>query len=144
MQRIWQEVSVCGIPSTSWNGNSDSHVCKNVHPAYQKLRVHTHGECRERFPRHRLQRKPHVSDPGKHHGTCVTHVPWCMSGALTRGDKQDFPGLSGVSGKRPMVGNCVVVVAEKIFKLDHLEEVKFVTNLGDKTKNGYGIYQLAR
>ena len=32
-------------------------------------------ECRERFPRHRLQRKPLTSDPGMHHGTCVTHVP---------------------------------------------------------------------
>ena len=41
-------------------------------------------ECRERFPRHRLQRKPLVNDPGMHHGTCVTHVPWCMSGSLTR------------------------------------------------------------
>ena len=42
-------------------------------------------ECRERFPRHRLQRKPLVSDPGMHHRTCVTHVPWCMSGSLTNG-----------------------------------------------------------
>ena len=24
-----------------------------------------------------------VSDPGIHHGTCVTHVPWCMSRSLT-------------------------------------------------------------
>ena len=39
-------------------------------------------ECRERFPRHRFQRKPFVSDPGMHHGTCVTR---CMSGSLTRG-----------------------------------------------------------
>ena len=22
-----------------------------------------------------------VSDPDMHHGTCVTHVPWCMSGS---------------------------------------------------------------
>ena len=29
-------------------------------------------ECRERFPCHHLQRKPRVSDPGMHHGTCVT------------------------------------------------------------------------
>ena len=35
--------------------------------------------------RHRLQRKPLVNDPGMHHGTCVTHVSWCMSGSLTRG-----------------------------------------------------------
>ena len=24
-----------------------------------------------------------VSDPDMHHGTCVTHVPWCMLGSLT-------------------------------------------------------------
>ena len=28
---------------------------------------------------------PRVSDPYKHHGTCVAHVSWCMSGSLTRG-----------------------------------------------------------
>ena len=37
-------------------------------------------ECRERIPRHRFQMKRLVSDPGMHQGTCVTHVPWCMSG----------------------------------------------------------------
>ena len=26
---------------------------------------------------------PRVSDPDMHHGTCVTHVPWCMLGSLT-------------------------------------------------------------
>ena len=26
---------------------------------------------------------PWVSDPDMHHGTCVTHVPWCMPGSLT-------------------------------------------------------------
>ena len=28
---------------------------------------------------------PRVSDPDMHHGTCVTHVPWCMPGWLTSG-----------------------------------------------------------
>ena len=28
---------------------------------------------------------PRVSDPDMHHGTCVTHVPWCMPGSLTKG-----------------------------------------------------------
>ena len=51
-------------------------------------------ECRESFPRHRL-RNPLVSDPDMHHGTCVTHVPWCMSGSLTRGDGENFPGIPG-------------------------------------------------
>ena len=35
--------------------------------------------------RHRVQMKPLVSDPGMHHGACVTHTPWCMSASLTRG-----------------------------------------------------------
>ena len=43
------------------------------------------GNARNVSPRGQLQRKPLVSDPGMHHGTCVTHVPWCMSGSLTRG-----------------------------------------------------------
>ena len=31
-------------------------------------------ESPECFPRHRLQRKPLVSDPGMHHRTCETHI----------------------------------------------------------------------
>ena len=50
-------------------------------------------ESRERCPRHRLQRKPLVSNPGMHHGTCITHVPWCMSGSLTRVGKENVPGI---------------------------------------------------
>ena len=49
--------------------------------------------CRERFPRKRIQRKPPVSDPGIHHGTCVTHVPWCMSGSLTSCGRKTFPAF---------------------------------------------------
>ena len=26
-----------------------------------------------------------VSNPDTHHGTCMTHVPWCMPGSLTSG-----------------------------------------------------------
>ena len=28
---------------------------------------------------------PRVSDPDMHHGTCVTNMPWCMTGSLTGG-----------------------------------------------------------
>ena len=52
-------------------------------------------ECRERFPRHRLHTKPLVNDPGMHHGTCVTHVSWCMSRSLTRGGGENVPGIPG-------------------------------------------------
>ena len=50
-------------------------------------------ECRERFSRHRLQRKPLVSDPGMHHGTCVMHVPWCMSDRKPAVARKTFPTL---------------------------------------------------
>ena len=45
--------------------------------------------------RHRLQRKPPVNDLGNYQGTCVTHVPWCMSGSLTRGVGGNVPGIPG-------------------------------------------------
>ena len=58
---------------------------------------------------------PRVSDPDMHHGTCVTHVPWCMPGSLTssfvwsgwQGKRSRHSGRMHnpqcyVSGKRPM------------------------------------------
>ena len=53
------------------------------------------GNAGNVFPRRRLQRKPLVSDPGMHHGTCVTHVPWCMSGSFNCGDGENVPGIPG-------------------------------------------------
>ena len=58
---------------------------------------------------------PRISDPGMHHGTCVTHVPRCMPGSLTSGFRWSrWRGKRSwhsrrmrkvqiyVSGKRPM------------------------------------------
>ena len=42
-------------------------------------------ECRERFPRHRLQRKPLVSDP-----TCIT-----TRASLTHGGGENVPVIPG-------------------------------------------------
>ena len=28
-----------------------------------------------------------------HHGTCITHVPWCKSGSLTHGSRENIPGI---------------------------------------------------
>ena len=53
------------------------------------------GNAGNVFPRHWFKRKPVVCDPGMHHGTCVTHVPWCMSGSLTCGDGENVPGIPG-------------------------------------------------
>ena len=47
---------------------------------YVKLRVaHASGMSGTFSP------SPRVGDPDMHHGTCVTHVPWCMPGSLTSG-----------------------------------------------------------
>ena len=48
---------------------------------------------------------PRVSDPDMHHGTCVTHVPWCMSGSLTSvflwiGGGENVPGIPGACATR--------------------------------------------
>ena len=40
----------------------------------------------ERFPHHRLQRKPPVSDPD---------MPWCMSGSQTRDGWENIPSFPG-------------------------------------------------
>ena len=57
-------------------------------------------ECWKPFPHHRPQRKPLVNDPGMRHGTCVTHVPWCMSGSLTRGGGENVPDIPGACATR--------------------------------------------
>ena len=64
-------------------------------------------ECRERFPRHRLKRKPLVSDPGMHRCTCVTQ---CRNGCRDHSPAVAEKTNSGrmrnpqfyVSGKRPL------------------------------------------
>ena len=56
---------------------------------YVKLRVAHAPGMLGTFSGHRLRRKPLVSDPGMHHGTCVTYVPWCLSGSLTRGGREN-------------------------------------------------------
>ena len=45
-------------------------VSMGLLPDTQNCGLRMHQECRERFPRHQLQRKPLVSDPGMRHGTC--------------------------------------------------------------------------
>ena len=47
------------------------------------------------FPATDFKGKPLVSNIGMHHGTRVTHVPWCMSGSLTCGGGENIPGIPG-------------------------------------------------
>ena len=61
------------------------------------------GNAGNVFRHCRLQRKPLVSDPDMHHGTCVTHVPWCMSGKRCRHSRRMRNPQFYVSIKRPMM-----------------------------------------
>ena len=72
----------------------------NLWPDTYKCGLHMRRECRERFLCHKLQRKPLVSDPGMHHGTCFMHVSLYMSGSLTRGGGENFSGIPGACATR--------------------------------------------
>ena len=62
---------------------------------YAKLRVAHAPGMAGTFSRHRLQRKQLDSDLDMHHGRCATHVPWCALGSLTRGGRENVPGIPG-------------------------------------------------
>ena len=66
----WASYQIRRIPGCAWAGNAG-----NV------------------FPCRRFKRKPLVSDPSMHHSTCVTHVPWCMSGSLTCSNGENVPSI---------------------------------------------------
>ena len=99
----------------------DVFVVMGLLPDTQNCGLRMRQECRERFPRHRLQRKPRVSDPDMHHGTCLTHVPWCMSGSPTcygggkrsRHSRHMHNPEFYVSGKRPIGGCHMGIMASK-------------------------------
>ena len=74
--------------------------CHGPLTRYVKLRVAHAPGMSGTFSCHRLQRKPLVSDPGMHHGTCVTHVPWCMSGSLSGGSGENVLGIPGACATR--------------------------------------------
>ena len=64
------------------------------------IRGHLNRYVKIAFYRHRLQRKPLISGPSLHQGTCVTRVPWCMSGPLTRAGGENVPGIPGACATR--------------------------------------------
>ena len=77
--------------------NFTAFVAMDLLPDTLNCALCIHRECLERIPSHRFQRKPIISNPGMHHGTCVAHVPWCMSGSLIRGSGEhvsDIPGAT--------------------------------------------------
>ena len=58
------------------------------------------GNAGNVFPATDFKGMPLVRDPGVHHGTCVTHLPWCMSGSQTGGGGENVPGIPGACATR--------------------------------------------
>ena len=106
--------------SGSWWGFREAN-CQGINQQgplarYAKLRVaHAPGMPGTFSP------PPRVSDSDIHHGTCVTHVPWCMPWSLTSGflwgrrqGKRSWHSRRMrnpqfcVSGKRPMLSAYIV------------------------------------
>ena len=74
-------------------------IVNDIKPSCKKIKLRPH-EVRQhrpltRYAKLRVAHAPgrpgtfsppsRVHDPDSHHGTCVTHVPWCMPGSLTSG-----------------------------------------------------------
>ena len=68
-------VLLCFVVATSFMVSANGPLAR-----YVKLRVAHAPGMPGTFPP-----PPRATDPGMHHGTCVTHVPWCMPGSLTSG-----------------------------------------------------------
>ena len=82
------------------NGSEVSEIQWASYQIRKKYGMRMRRECRERFPLHRPHRNLLVSDPGMQHGTCVPHVPWCLSGSLTSGGGKNVPGIPGACAAR--------------------------------------------
>ena len=65
-------------------------------PDTQNCGLRMRQEFREPFPRHR----PLINDPDMHHGTCATHVPWCMWGSLIHVGGENVPAIPGACATR--------------------------------------------
>ena len=81
-------------------------------------------ECRERFPRHRLQRKPLVKDPDMHHARTVMHVGivnprW--RGKRSRHSRRMRHPQYYVSGKKPVNKTGHI----HLYTTKHRYEIKF-------------------
>ena len=97
-------------------------------PDTQNWGLRMRRECWERFSHHRLQRKPLVSDPGMHRGTCVTHVSWCMPGSLTRGGGENVPGACPTRNFTYLARGPCGVIGLPGWQVDHRKHQLFSGN----------------
>ena len=84
-KNIIQDTRV-GHASWSWPVNDTSQWClKPVSTQWASCQIRKIAGAHAPGMPGTFSPSPQVSDPGVHHGTCVTHVPWCMPGSLTNG-----------------------------------------------------------
>ena len=94
-------------------GEDDTHgrSNSNIADGYVTLRVAHAPGMPETLSPSPTSRKTLVSNPEMHHGSCVKHVSWWMSGSLTRSGGKTFlafpshaqPAILHVSGKRHII-----------------------------------------
>ena len=104
---------VCPSSETIQNHADWNATSMGLLPGTRNCGLRMHRECRG-IPRYRLQRKPLVSDPGMHYGTCTTHVHDAravmhvgfansrLRGKRPRHSRRMRNTQFYVSGKRPM------------------------------------------
>ena len=97
----WKKSFECWFNfNENWH-HADIDLCNRLAPNRRQVITWTNGGLRSlsshgslaRYVKLRVAHAPEmpgtfypplwVSDPDLHHDTCVTHVPWCMSGLLT-------------------------------------------------------------
>ena len=86
---------------------------------------------------------PRIRDPDMHHGTCVTHVPWCMPGSLPSGflwsrsrrkrSRRMHNLQFCVSGKRSI---------KKCTRIYSLPRRRHIGPWRDELRDGYELQQL--
>ena len=97
-----QEVHITTRKSSglAWNTITVGVLSMGLLPDTHNCGMRMRRECRECLAQHQLQRKPLVSDPGMHRSTNVTFVLLCMSGSLTRDDREIVLGIPGACATR--------------------------------------------
>ena len=70
-------------------------ICMGLLPDTENCGCACAGNAGNVLPATGGRRSWHTRHIVIYHGTCVTHVPWCMPGSLTRG----FPALESVARK---------------------------------------------
>ena len=81
---LWEHVIgtvIYDSPSASEEILKDLNQCIS----WASCQIHKIASCACTGNAGNVSPPPRVSDPDMHHGTCVTHGPWCMPRSLTRG-----------------------------------------------------------